>query len=264
MEKFIWKDEALKRMPPMWECKPYASGLIKAVGDAFQATEDLLWQLLTERDVHSAIGQQLDDIGDILGESRKGRNDIIYRTVLLVVASLKSASGTRSDIVSIAKVVTGAEIAKVFDHVPNTTYVYVNVPVTSVEAESIEKAHMSHVGTRVIWSFGDEYVKSVPEESQGSGGNQFGDPLTQFGDPNSGFGAANSSELRVFSLDRPLGFTSLVPGATRYEVIEDNFGYLCNISSSEEMELRTGLLINHEGDYVLDQDGNRIRYITTR
>lgn len=70
-----------------------------------QAIENTLTQLLTQRNIYDAVGQQLDDIGELLVTPRPyGMNDDDYRILLFTSVIRKFSSGTPEDMIRGANV----------------------------------------------------------------------------------------------------------------------------------------------------------------
>ena len=70
----------------------------------WQAIEDLLWQLATERGLDDAVGVQLDGIGDILDEARGGLSDDQYRLVLRAKILAIKSRGRVEELIEILEV----------------------------------------------------------------------------------------------------------------------------------------------------------------
>lgn len=72
--------------------------LIKSIVEPAQEIEDVNWELKTERWLSSAVGQQLDEIGIILGLPREvGEIDEDYRERLQFQIFINTSSGTPED-----------------------------------------------------------------------------------------------------------------------------------------------------------------------
>lgn len=84
--------------------------LITALANPAQALETAFQQLLTLRSLLVATGQQLDDIGKIVGLFRNGLDDTTYRIYLLAQIATNRSHGKRSDLITIAKqILTGTD-----------------------------------------------------------------------------------------------------------------------------------------------------------
>ncbi len=75
--------------------------LIKAICSLGQEAEDVNWQLKTERWLSSAVGQQLDEIGILLGLPRNiNESDESYRERLQFQIFINSSSGTPEQVIA--------------------------------------------------------------------------------------------------------------------------------------------------------------------
>ena len=75
-----------------------------------QELEDVYSDLLTETTIDNSVGQQLDNIGSIVGEARLGRTDEPYRTAIKARIGLNTSAGIIEDIISIAISVANADV----------------------------------------------------------------------------------------------------------------------------------------------------------
>lgn len=93
--------------------------LIKALCGPAQELQNVLWQLKTERWLSTAIGLQLDEIGEILGLPRNpGESDEDYRERLQFQIFINISSGTPEDIIRAIKYLTDASSIRFFDVFP--------------------------------------------------------------------------------------------------------------------------------------------------
>jgi hypothetical protein len=83
--------------------KPRTSALLASWLDQVQEAEDALWQLLVERSLATAEGDQLDVLGAIVGEPRRGRDDETYRIWISARNMVSRSSGTTTEILAIAR-----------------------------------------------------------------------------------------------------------------------------------------------------------------
>jgi hypothetical protein len=93
------------RLVSQYVDKPNLLALIGIVGARVQAVENTLWDVLTLRSLASATGQQLDNIGKLVGLARGsvvgGEDDAVYRTWLRVQVLINASRGTAPDLLGI-------------------------------------------------------------------------------------------------------------------------------------------------------------------
>lgn len=89
---------AVARLPSQFQNSPNLKKLVAILANRFQGPEDALWQIREQRKLSNAIGQQLDNIGQIVGLPRTGAPDTLYRLLLAVQIVLNRSKGAPADI----------------------------------------------------------------------------------------------------------------------------------------------------------------------
>ena len=79
--------------------------LIVALVTPTQSVEDALQQLLSERSVDTAVGDQLDTIGVIVDQPRAGLDDETYRRYIRARIRTHRSNGIMRDILAVADLV---------------------------------------------------------------------------------------------------------------------------------------------------------------
>lgn len=250
--------KGLDRLPSVWDDKPYALGFMRANLEVLQEIEDILHQLNDERDLDTAIGKQLDVLGALLNTPRAGLLDPEYREVLKAKTALSNASGTSPDIKNSVRLLTGASVVHTIPHYPAATYVFANSLITYRQGLAIQEAAAAGVRVRPIWYNGDDYF--VPASK-----HLFGEfTLTdESGDPILVEDGTGEYELivEVENTEGTLGgFTSLIPSAVGYQVVDDR-GKFASVLPMDNESVATGYIIDHEGNYLVD---DRNRFIAWR
>ena len=98
--------EALSNRIEQFEDKENFADLITAYVAQVQDLEDALFEVLLETTLETSIGQQLDNIGEIIKEDRLSRIDDDYRRALRVRILVNKSSGTIEEILEITKLFT--------------------------------------------------------------------------------------------------------------------------------------------------------------
>lgn len=99
------------------------SDLLSLLLVPFQEVEDMLQQLLTECDVNTAVGAQLDVVGVMVGCARRGLGDDVYRRHIRATVSVNKSSGTINQLISIAKLIFFDDAVDVdFQNLGTATY----------------------------------------------------------------------------------------------------------------------------------------------
>lgn len=82
------------------------SKLVRAFVNQLQEVEDAAHDVLLRRSLGVAYGQQLDNIGEIVGEERLGRSDADYRDAIIFKTFLNSSNGEPETLISALRVLT--------------------------------------------------------------------------------------------------------------------------------------------------------------
>lgn len=98
-----YDDVARKRMLQQFKtaCAPLLDNLLQSFVGEVQEIEDVLFQLLIERTVDEAVGDQLDIIGAIVGIDREGRTNTDYRPAILVQIQVNNTGGQEASITAL-------------------------------------------------------------------------------------------------------------------------------------------------------------------
>lgn len=112
-------EDAKTKLLYRYNRKPRLEAFLCTLGDQATQVELALWDLYTKRTLATAEGAQLDGIGRIVGEPRKGRTDEVYRVFLRVRILVNRSDGRIGDLYSILLQAfgQGAEVA-ILEHYP--------------------------------------------------------------------------------------------------------------------------------------------------
>ena len=109
--------EALDNRIEDFKTKTRFGQLLTSYVQQMQEAEDAAIQILQLTELNSAFGQQLDNLGEIIGEERFGRADVQYSTALAARIQLNLSNGTIEDIINIIRAIAGdveVDIVEVF------------------------------------------------------------------------------------------------------------------------------------------------------
>lgn len=100
---------AKNRLIEQYKGKTKVEGVVEALVQPLQDIEDVLLQLKTERWIDSAIGIQLDKIGEIVGIEREyEQGDEDYRLLIKAKIIMNLNQGTPEEVIAAAKFFIGA------------------------------------------------------------------------------------------------------------------------------------------------------------
>lgn len=143
--------DAINRFAQQYKEKQSWVDLLTPIVDQIQELEDAFFEVLDERNVFTAIGEQLDLMGDTVGEPRAARNDTDYRAGIILRIGINVSNGTPEQLIVIYLALTGGAFVDAFDLFPATFLMQLGglVPVgqESLIATELEKA--SPAGVRL-------------------------------------------------------------------------------------------------------------------
>lgn len=118
-------DEALGKLLGQFKGRARIEALLAILAQPFQDLEDSARQLLTQRLVDNAVGEQLDVLGRIVRQPRDGRDDDTYRLWIRARTKLNLSSGTGPQILEIVALV-----------LPDNEFHLINSPPASFSLEA--------------------------------------------------------------------------------------------------------------------------------
>lgn len=119
-------EKGLKRLLEQYKNKPNIKALIEIYSIQIQEIENEIIQMRVNRFITNAVGKQLDNFGEIVGQPRLGFSDEFYRVLLYAKIGQNISQGLPEQIIALFKLFTngstvqymnlnGAEIALATD-----------------------------------------------------------------------------------------------------------------------------------------------------
>lgn len=98
--------------------KKFMQAWLASYTNRCQEIEDLLWSIITGMLLDNAVGDQLDKLGTLVGQSRISSDDDTYRKAIRARVRINISQGTSEDLIYVAKVMTDNATLKYFDVYP--------------------------------------------------------------------------------------------------------------------------------------------------
>lgn len=130
-------DSGIDKLLSQFRGKDNIENTLRSYLEQVQETQGAYEEMLDERDVLTAVGVQLDHIGNLVGEDRKLREDDAYRTAIFIRIAVNTNNGTLPDLHAIIKLLTGAEEVRIAEHFPASVYVYLYKGMDLTTAEEL-------------------------------------------------------------------------------------------------------------------------------
>lgn len=126
---------ALARLAQYLRDKPNTTAVLGAFTAQHQDLETAVQQLLVDRTLDNAFGEQLDILGDLVGQPREGADDTTYRQRVRARVALNRSSGTSPELIALFLLLVPTATLKLRDEWPAALTLEVNgVAVTSATA----------------------------------------------------------------------------------------------------------------------------------
>lgn len=146
--------EGLARMLYQFQGKPNFVAILSSYLVQIQEIEDMFYDLLIKRRLANAEGAQLDGIGSIVRENRRGRDDENYRTAIRArIRILKLNSRIEDVILVVTLAVPGATVRVIELGIASFEVHADGVPLDVGEtvARSVFEAKGGGIGMRFYW-----------------------------------------------------------------------------------------------------------------
>ena len=120
-------DDARGRFTSQYAEAELLKGFSDLWAERIQSLEDAAWSVLTERWVPDAIGQQLDELGEIVGEPRLDRGDETYRSAIRLRIILNRSGGEPESVIRFVRQAFDAEIVAYTEIYPAKVEIYARI-----------------------------------------------------------------------------------------------------------------------------------------
>lgn len=239
------------RLVTQWNEKVVVQGLIKSYMENIQTVEDIYQQLLDERSVFTAIGDQLDVIGSIVGEDRNGKADEPYREAILNRIAINTANGTPEKVIEIIRLITDSNSVKLIEHYPANIHVHTTTGATNANAITLNNITPAGVNGRLM--FDDGIVTWIGAAVTTAESNLVTENLDNIEvEEGTGQFELATTNRDIIPFDDNASFPHLLETGT--------INPLCAILPPTLFQITIGILEDDSSNLFTDESGNFIEY----
>lgn len=171
--------EALSNVLSQLQGKPNFEDLLTVMVDPCQDVEDTLYDLVTERQLDTAEGVNLDQYGKVVGAARRGLSDENYRRYIRVRIQANRSNGQADVILDVVSFLVGGQVV---DFIPAYPAAYVlqyetlgtDPDLVALMSEILEQTTAAGVAYTVVEGLTDE-AKRFDVAGRGFDDGKFGD-----------------------------------------------------------------------------------------
>jgi hypothetical protein len=215
-------EQAKDRFVEQYKSTYYFNSLIESIIQPIQTLENETFNVYTKRWIKTAEGQQLDNLGKIIGEPRLGRSDEAYRSALIIKVYINTAFGQPESIINVIQEIYNADSVEYQQGQPasfqlhiisNSTINNINELVNSLIPAGVKCSIITQSSDNTGFILGANNVLSTSNYSI----NSNNDTLDT--------GSGNLLEVSNYSsgaLNQNNGFGGVILNMYPYEVAEDN------------------------------------------
>lgn len=160
-----------------FQTKPRIAAFARALLAPFQVAEDLLWAVYTLGwDPDDLGGVNLDTLGALVGESRKGRLDPAYRIAIKVRQLINASDGKAASLAQIVLTALPDATLSIVDYAPAAIVVQILADLTNVSIADLTLwlKQAKSAGVRIQPTFTDSATALLFGTVAGSGADALG------------------------------------------------------------------------------------------
>lgn len=151
-------EEARALLISQYRGKLFIQGLLDSYIRPLQEVEELLWEVINSRILDDAEGVQLDTLGRLVKEIRRGRSNEEYRKGIRVKIKVLRSKGRIVDIIDVASISNAPGVPVVEEH----RYLNFHVEAYGQTGERFLAEHLTK--TRATSAYGYLVTSDLPEE----------------------------------------------------------------------------------------------------
>lgn len=123
-------ERGLNRLPTQFRDSPILTELLTIYLEEFQEIEDVLIDIVNQKDIEQAIGFQLDIIGEHVALLREGRDDTEYRQAIKIQKIINASQGQYETVLQLWRTLLGSPTATLIEEFPAGINLYSDVGIS--------------------------------------------------------------------------------------------------------------------------------------
>ncbi len=148
---------ALAKLPEQFKGRVKFAAFLSSFIEQAQDVEAVLFEIVNETHLETAVGESLNVLGRIVGEDRQGLDDDAYRLRIKARIRLNLSSGTVEDILEILALVLGSSyVSELQAYAPASfrldIYGPMDTPTSEYIAQIVSEARAAGVGGLLVYS----------------------------------------------------------------------------------------------------------------
>ncbi|MCP4481427.1 MAG: DUF2612 domain-containing protein [bacterium] len=144
--------DALKRFIEQYKNSSKLQGITASFCNQIQDIENALCSLYGRLDIDNITGNDLDNIGKIVGQDRLGFTDDIYRILIYTRIAINVSGGIPENIISIFQILTQCTEVEFLEIFPAGVHIMANLEIDSSLTDYIKEALESSLAAGVTLS----------------------------------------------------------------------------------------------------------------
>lgn len=152
------KSRGLARLLQQFRGKPRFEALLGSYLDEFQAVEDALFDVYSQREIQNgtATGDLLAKLGKLVGQGSEGLSDDLYRLLIQARIAANKSNGRREELISVASFLVPLTQITIKDLPPASLYLFPRGPITLppyiIGRDFLAKATAAGVLLMFVWT----------------------------------------------------------------------------------------------------------------
>ena len=239
----------LERNLSQWKDSPNLQGLFQSFLEQSDVLEDVLFQILQDRGIYEAVGEQLDVIGALFGIDRGNKTDEQYRAAILQKISTINTDGTSEVFMQVLRNISNSSFVDFWEHDSGDVHAFLGDGFNFNTYPDLEDLVPAGVSLRV-------YVDDEADSFVGSEIQQIiSDLQTNNNEDIQVTDGVDTFDLQVQTgeIDDTNAELAILP-----EIVDNiETPYLAELLFSGVTTV-SGLFVDNEGNFIIDNDNDNI------